>query len=491
MIFDKYQQEVIDYIENESGHLIANAKAGVGKSTVILEAVKRIPTNKRVLLIAFNKHIAEHLKSKVPDNVWVSTTHSLGWSAIKKKYKVTESAIDENKVSKVINKLSKKWHMNDVKDIGQYLNLIEKIVNLSRLTISVTPTQIENLAVKHDIKLNIIDINRVINIMNIVHADTLSFDFNDMICMTALKKEIFIIPFDVVIVDELQDFGRTQLLVALKAVKPKFGRLIMVGDENQAIYNFLISDFNAFKYIKKVYPTIKELDIPICYRCDKNIIRKAQEIVPTIQYSDISGEGIVRTGSILDEAKTGDFVLCRTTEPLIELLFELISVDKKAYINGRDIGKDLEYKMEKHIDKTNGFSLLIIEERNVLNDIRNKLLNNGVLDVETNSEFINYQDRVKIYEFLNDKFSGNIKEALNSFKKIFTKIEDGIVLSTIHKSKGSEADRVFIIRTDLMPMKTAQAWQAKQEKNLMYVAYTRAKKELIFDESFNPKKNEK
>jgi DNA helicase II / ATP-dependent DNA helicase PcrA len=64
---------------------------------------------------------------------------------------------------------------------------------------------------------------------------------------------------------------------------------------------------------------------------------------------------------------------------------------------------------------------------------------------------------------------------------IFTDKIQGIVLSTVHKIKGLEADRVFIIRPDLLPMQTPKAWQAMQEKNLEYVAVTRARLELIYD----------
>jgi superfamily I DNA/RNA helicase len=56
-----------------------------------------------------------------------------------------------------------------------------------------------------------------------------------------------------------------------------------------------------------------------------------------------------------------------------------------------------------------------------------------------------------------------------------------IVLSTVHKSKGREWDRVYILgRDQLMPSRYArQDWQVQQELNLIYVAITRAKAELI------------
>jgi superfamily I DNA/RNA helicase len=56
-----------------------------------------------------------------------------------------------------------------------------------------------------------------------------------------------------------------------------------------------------------------------------------------------------------------------------------------------------------------------------------------------------------------------------------------ITLSTIHRAKGREWDRVFILDPQLMPSPWArQEWQQKQEKNIQFVAVTRAKKELAY-----------
>jgi superfamily I DNA/RNA helicase len=56
-----------------------------------------------------------------------------------------------------------------------------------------------------------------------------------------------------------------------------------------------------------------------------------------------------------------------------------------------------------------------------------------------------------------------------------------LTLCTVHKAKGLEWNRVYILDEFLMPSKYArQAWQQQQETNLQYVAVTRAKQELKF-----------
>jgi ATP-dependent exoDNAse (exonuclease V) beta subunit len=57
----------------------------------------------------------------------------------------------------------------------------------------------------------------------------------------------------------------------------------------------------------------------------------------------------------------------------------------------------------------------------------------------------------------------------------------------VHKAKGLEANRVFWLNYDFVSKWARQPWQMQQEKNLRYVAATRAKSELILIPS--PPKN--
>lgn len=60
----------------------------------------------------------------------------------------------------------------------------------------------------------------------------------------------------------------------------------------------------------------------------------------------------------------------------------------------------------------------------------------------------------------------------------------GVTLSTIHKAKGLEAEKVYILALDLMPhpiaLKSGKDWVLEQEKNMKYVAITRSKFELVY-----------
>ncbi|KKK54829.1 hypothetical protein LCGC14_3080770, partial [marine sediment metagenome] len=66
-------------------------------------------------------------------------------------------------------------------------------------------------------------------------------------------------------------------------------------------------------------------------------------------------------------------------------------------------------------------------------------------------------------------------------KTIFSDHSEGVVFSSIHKAKGLEAKRVYILEPGLMPHPMAKkSWEMTQEINIKYVAYTRSLDTLVF-----------
>ena len=89
MEFSKYQKEVFNFVNNGNGNAVISAVAGSGKTTTIVNAAKLVPSNKKVLFLAFNKNIVEELSQRLQScyNVKCSTSHAHGLQAIKKVYK--------------------------------------------------------------------------------------------------------------------------------------------------------------------------------------------------------------------------------------------------------------------------------------------------------------------------------------------------------------------------------------------------------------------
>ena len=71
-----------------------------------------------------------------------------------------------------------------------------------------------------------------------------------------------------------------------------------------------------------------------------------------------------------------------------------------------------------------------------------------------------------------------LQEAIANLSK---PTNNAVNLTTIHGAKGLESHRVFHLRPDLVPHPRAEKdWEQQQEKNLYFVALTRAKQDLFF-----------
>ena len=131
------QERIFLFTRKRQENILIKAYAGTGKTTTIVEAVKLLPKDKNITFLAFNKHIQEELKTKLPEYVRCYTTYGIGTGAIKRKYG-DSIQFDEFKADKIIQKKAKSWDLNDEFDdeeeIDFYLNSIKKLCNLCRLT---------------------------------------------------------------------------------------------------------------------------------------------------------------------------------------------------------------------------------------------------------------------------------------------------------------------------------------------------------------------
>jgi DNA helicase-2/ATP-dependent DNA helicase PcrA len=484
------QNRIFLFIKLRPENVLIKAFAGCGKTSTVVEAVKLLPPDKSITFLAFNKHIQEELKTKLPEHVRCYTTYGLGTAAIKRKYgdKIT---FDEFKADKIILKKSKNWDLHDEfksqEKIDFYLNSIKKLTNLCRLTLTVKAEYIPYIADRYEIN-NLgkpQDIKRVLKVLDEMSTNRETFDFTDMVYLPAIDNGIWMFPQDYVFVDEIQDVNRCQIKMIEKILKRDkktgkvLGRLITVGDFFQGIYGFNAADEKSFEWFEK-FPNTKVLPLSHSFRCAKNIIIEANRLVPDIRALDNAPDGIVREGDVLTEAESGDFVLCRTTMPLVKLFFEFLVQHKKAIVKGSDIGIhliELIGKIKTIKELTEYWELELLNFRK---DLKTK----GVLNPDEHSGYVALADKVLTLTFL-AKLSNNIEDLKDKIRTIFTDEIKGICLSTIHKAKGLEANRVFIVRPDLLPMKAVKGWQQIQETNLEYVAITRAKTELIYDNNWS------
>ena len=486
----EYQQKIFDFVTNGVGNAVISAMAGSGKTTSLVSAMKLIPSNQKCIFLAFNKSIAEELANKLTDltNVRVRTSHSLGYAFLMRNLGKTFE-LDEYKYNTYVKKnISELSSVNDkIKtkaDFNEYLATILTLVHFARFNYCQTVKEIDQIALKYSIPIVYDECDVVLKVLKWGKENTATVDYTDMVW---LPVECNMNPkgmqYDWVFIDEAQD----QSVISIELFKKCFKRgtrFIAVGDPSQQIYTWAGSSEYAFNKMCNL-PNTKIFTLPISYRCDKKIVESVHDLVPDIMAREDAGEGEVNENCNTWLLKDGDMVLSRSKAPLMKLYTKLLKRNIRCYIKGQDIAKNLITlienvdKEELSVDlKKNGlFPQLYLK---LFND-RNKLMQTRGLDYDDAtcaSSVLTLYDNITTLSILAEKCKYK-HELIKRIKTIFAEESDGICLSTIHKAKGLEADNVYILCRSTMPSKKAKLeWEIKQEENLIYVAYTRAKHKL-------------
>lgn len=500
MQWSPQQERVFGWAENEKGSAIVNAVAGAGKTTTLVELVKRLRGT--VAFAAYNKAIAVEIGARLEGKVDATkvksgTFHSFGfnaWRRVAPKVKMDgkklatltmDLDIPEQfaEFAKKAVSLAKQWGIGALcgfEDTRRWRELVDRFELEDSLTKDATLDAVDldertNEAIQWSIKL----------LKKSVQVSMDVIDFDDMIYMPVLR-DVSIWQNDWVLVDEAQDTNPVRLALAKKMLRPG-GRLVAVGDPCQAIYGFAGADSESLNKIAKEFNAI-QLPLTVTYRCPKAIVAHARQWVNHIEAHETAPEGSV-TSMVMEDfnkldgnaLRKQDAILCRNTAPLVALAFSLIRRRIACHVEGRDIGQGLIALAKRWKVKTVGA-------------LRGRL--DGYRERETErfmgkgqeAKAAQLQDKVDTLIVIMDTLtpSDTVEAVVKIINDLFGDTEDGkpaqsLTLCTVHKSKGREWHRVYLLgRNKYMPSKYArQDWQIEQENNLIYVAVTRAKEELI------------
>jgi DNA helicase-2/ATP-dependent DNA helicase PcrA len=476
----KYQAAIFDFATDGRGSAVVDAAPGSGKTTTCVQTSTLLHTN-RVLFVAFNRHIAEELKNRLPKHIKAQTIHSLGLSALKRRFPKTE--IDDRKYSKLI----RQFLINDGIRGEEYERTRNNIADLLRLTqLTLTNPESEadllSLAEHFDLDLKgweytwrtiapLLDEGRKMAYVGI--------DFNDMVWLPN-TLDLYPSQYDFLIADECQDLNKAQLELVLKAHSAG-ARGLYVGDKRQAIFSFTGADSRS---IDNIISRTNALTLPlsICYRCPTSHIELANQVWPGVEPRPNAPKGTVEhidERDIVTKARKGDLVICRCNAPLVSICFALIRSGIPARIRGRDIGRNLvaiikqvaeiaTFRWANFIEHLKQWEREQIQAKMKLEDA--ELAIQGVRD---RTDTI-----LAIYQYSRPE---NLLALEQAIAGLFTDERASVWLSTVHKAKGLEAERVFILRPELMPHPAAKKlWEVESEKNVKFVALTRAKRELYF-----------
>ncbi len=487
-VWSALQENFYTEYVNGKRHIIVRARAGTGKTTSIVEAVLRLlsfDASRVIVVCAFNKNIAEELITRfVGFNVIVKTLHAIGLQCVKRFWPDVKVSFGPDRSNDLAQRVCGATAPDTIK------LLVAKLCTKGREIAphATTGAELMDIAIRFECEPDetwtrdgfgieyVCD--KAAKAMELAAAEKpvrTGIDGSDMIFLPV--RNGWLHPFcDDVIVDEAQDMTAAQLEIAQGICR---GRITVVGDDKQAIYGFRGADSGSIDRLKDELDAI-ELPLNVTYRCAKSIVREAQFYVPDFEAGENNPEGSVST---LDEAKLtgtagpGDFILSRLNAPLVSIAMSLLRSGKRTRIAGRDIGAGLISLIKKF--KATSVPNLIAkisawEAREIARlEVRYK----GKLDHPTFVQRADaVRDQAEMLTSLTDN-APNVREVESRITALFT--DDGlgaagmITCSSVHKAKGLEADRVFILAATLRDT-------SDEERNICYVAITRAKSQLVY-----------
>lgn len=524
-VLSPQQQAVVDWTVQDTGDLILLARAGCGKTSTLIEVVKTIVSKWprcSTFLGAYNKAISLEIQGKLEREgidwrqAMAGTLHSAGFGLWRKQ--APNVKVVDTKVTDIIRDLAQEWDPSTSRIYEEAESVIRSAVSIAKQNAIGVPGQVGidyvpawlELFDHHSLEEELPEDLKVVDVIpccirvleESVRMDDRYIDFDDMLYAPLFHRARVQWPKDFVLIDEAQDTNASRRLLAFKMVRPNTGRVIAVGDDRQAIYGFTGADADSLDLIR-IARQAKTLPLTVTYRCPKAIVKEAHAYVPDIVAHESAPEGVVRTveaDDVLKDANTvdgtfssQDVILCRNTKPIVQLAYKLIRMRVPVHVEGRDIGKGLmklagRWRVKK-------LDTLKVRLEAYMARERKKWEAKGRED-----KIMQIEDKVETILALIDLCTSEGKTSLDDVKALvesmFVDSESGtgrqqqrLTLSTIHKSKGREWDRVFIYgRNVYMPNKYAKKdWERTQEDNLAYVAITRAKKELVY---INVKKEE-
>ena len=513
------QQAFFEWIEKGSGNAILEAVAGSGKTTTLIEGIARMRGS--VAFASYNAAIAKEIKDKLEERgtdlsrVFSKTFHSYGLQAWKTAH--PDLAARFNKNPKLMDTPEFRFKIHNLIDARIKDDLLpEHIPAAFRDFLLKAVTQAKNAAfgIRHsldslehwralidrhelDVLLAGISVPPGVDLITeaVRHAVTIlkasaALDetlivFDDML-WAPLYHNVKVRQYDWVLIDESQDTNNARRILAHQMLKPG-GRLVAVGDSRQAIYGFTGADADAMKLIESEFGTVA-LPLTVSFRCPKAVVRTARQWVTHIESHPDAIEGISTTISeqVFDQRLTQleptDVILCRNTKPLIQLAYRLIKARIGCRVEGREIGEELSTLASRW----KATSLVVLRDR-LLGFKEREIAKATAKGLDLKAQSI--EDKV---DSLLALIEGMPREATVSdlklqIQRMFENTPGKekaapklLTLSTIHKAKGREWDRVYWYGPNRwQPSPYAkQAWQLIQEDNLCYVACTRAKQEL-------------
>ena len=510
------QETIIEFIRVGEGNLLIGALAGSGKTSTLIESLKHAP-QKSVLMCAFNKKIAGELTLRMPPcprgSFWKAMTfHALGLKIVQThgRFDIKPEATEElvNVATQTLHEAADDEPFKASFQMRRAAVRLLRILKETRTEQHLAITEIINEGLTHDVfgKIDSSQFNATAKIVQLAYKNGLdlkargSIDFCDMVWLPVVLDLEPSVRYQAVYVDEAQDLSLPQFSLIRKLVAPN-GRLIAVGDLSQSIYQWRgAMGETVWKTMKEELGAV-ELPLTTTFRCSRAVVKAANTIVPELKARDEAPEGSVSEISFGDLAETlkrdrvESFVLSRDNANLLHTAMHLwrsrIAFELTA-------GKEIVDPLFDIIDRLSRRGDALESKASFRIALTTWATAEMAMAEKTHASA--WADRIEQQEAM-------LKMMLDyaeprAFRDVLTSIAAGessrLTLSTVHKVKGLEASRVYLLKQTFAYYRISaqleievDAWRRErlrerlrsippEESNLLYVAITRAKLDLIW-----------
>lgn len=495
--FSEEQEDIFEYAQKGVNNIIVQAVAGAGKTTTLVECVKRIlefDNSKHIMLLAHNRSTRDTLLERIgkdKPNVRVYTLHGLSWRMFNEHFGF-KPEINEDKyrnyINKNINTITSELYQNlsGPHKLIYKANLFE-IINKARHNLKQSEREIRRMAVnKYGMELVADECHVASNILKWGRENIEEVDYNDLLCFPYefgyyTKRYLN----DIIMLDEAQDASLAQQDVVSRCFK-RNTRMLAFGDKDQTINSWCGSDTEAFEHLEdtsKFNKPSSKFPLTTNYRCGRRIIEYAKKYTKNnIRAREDAHDGEVNFNASLNDVKYGDMILCRNTAPLMEIYRRKVAEGKKIYFRGEGLGRSLKEAVDCTFGATIDEIILNMKSRLIsFWELITKDQDLTYRETATNPYIISLYDTIKTMESLPEDIKTRDELYLFIDNVFSNEGHEGIQLSTIHRAKGLEADNVYIICPSLVPSRLSRMdWEIEEEQHLLYVMCTRPKNSLNY-----------
>lgn len=464
------QQGVID---SSADTLVVNAFAGTGKTTTLVGFAKERPS-KRMLYLAFNKSVAEEAKARFPSNVDAKTSHALAFPGFGSRYK---DKLGNPRAFHARNFLRLRMNGDDALVLsGLALEAVNRYLISADEDLIPGHVRAGQALAKGFSQDEVFEAaTRLWEAMKDPHVNAVPMPHDGYLKLYQLS-EPDLGKYDYILLDEAQDTNPC----LFKVFSSQSTGRVLVGDEHQNIYTFR-GAMNAMKRMRGERHALTS-----SFRFGQPIAEVANAILGVFKEEELRLRGLggpSNVGRPQDDLKT--VYLHRTNAGLFDRAVDLLHTGARMHF----VGGVKNYNFETILD---AWRIMDGDHRSIRDPFMKSFQTIG--DLEAYAEAVGdreIQARLKVVKKYTFRIPRLLERLEGADEPDASKANAS--LTTAHKSKGLEWDQVVLgedfpdlmhdgktpLVADLLPPGVEADPLGFEEANLIYVAATRARKNLV------------